>query len=239
MDSYAVLIYRCITIGGVMPRISTVKNQSNYMGYLIKDKYAYNEVQLIKIIKALEFYHKESLIDLSSNYVAFDITIKVNDTTASPYYEPVDDDNGLQQFFDVNDMKDLLPDEHFFYRWTREWSKKNKEHYHFVVIANHVPRQDYLPKLQQDISNLVGVKSAYISPRLLADNDHRGCLHFHWLGKEPDAIDGLDDAVNRHSYKAKLDQKLDGVKRTFDGCRVLKPLVPLSKRLHSLSLASA
>ena len=222
-----------------MPRTLTVKNQSNYMGYSIKDRYEYNEVQLIKIIKAFEFYRKESLKDPFSNYVVFDITIKVNDTTASPYYFPIDDDNGLQQFFDVNDMKDILPDEHFFYRWTREWSKKNQEHYHFVVIANHVPRQDYMPQLQQDISNWVGVKSAYISPRLLADDDHRGSLHFHWLNKAPDDMDGLNDAVNRHSYKAKLDQKLKGVKRTFDGCRVLKPLLPLSKRLHSLSLASA
>lgn len=222
-----------------MPRTLVVKNQSTYMGYSIKDKYEYNEAQLIKIIKALEFYHKESLEDPSSNYVTFDITIKVNDTTASPYYESLDDDNGLQRFFDVNDMKDILPDEHFFYRWTREWSKKNQEHYHFVVIANHVPKQDYLPKLQQTISNMVGVKTAFISPRLLADDDHREILHFHWLNKAPDDMDGLNDAVNRHSYKAKLDQKLDGVKRTFDGCRLLKPLVPLSKRLHSLSLASA
>lgn len=222
-----------------MPRTLTVKNESNYMGYSIKDKYEYNEVQLIKIIEALEFYHKESLKDPSSNYVVFDITIKVNDTTASPYYDPTDDDNGLQRFFDVNDMKDILPDEHFFYRWTREWSKKNQEHYHFVVIANHVPKQDYLPRLQQTISELAGVKTAFISPRLLADDDHRGKLHFHWLNKASDDVDGLDDAVNRHSYKAKLDQKLKGVKRTFDGCRVLKPLLPLSKRLHSLSLASA
>lgn len=222
-----------------MPRIREVKNQNNYMGYAIKDKYSYNEVQLTKIIKALEYYHKESLKDTSSNYVVFDITIKVNDTAASPYYETLDDDDGLQRFFDVNDMKDILPDEHFFYRWTREWSKKNQEHYHFVVIANHVPKQGYLPKLQQTISNLVGVKAAFISPRLLADDDHRSCIHFHWLNKESDDMDGLNDAVNRHSYKAKLDQKLDGVKRTFDGCRVLKPLVPLSKRLHSLSLAAS
>lgn len=222
-----------------MPRIVTVKNQSTYMGYSIKDKYEYNEVQLITIIKALEFYHKESLKDPSSNYVVFDITIKVNDTTASPYYEPSDDDNGLQRFFDVNNMKNILPDENFFYRWTREWSKKNQEHYHFVVIANHVPKQDYLPKLQKTISNMVGVKAAFISPRLLADDDHRGSLHFHWLNKAPDDMDGLNDAVNRHSYKAKLDQKLNGVKRTFDGCRVLKPLIPLSKRLHSLKLLSA
>lgn len=221
-----------------MPRTVTVKNQSNYMGYSIKDRYEYNEVQLIRIIKALEFYHKESLKDPSSNYVVFDITIKVNDTTASPFYEPLDYDDGLNDFFDVNDMKDILPDEYFYYRWTREWSKKNQEHYHFVVIANHVPRQDYLPKLQQDVSNLVGVKAAFISPRLLSDDDHRPYIHFHWLNKAPDDTDGLNDAVNRHSYKAKLDQKLPGVKRTFDGCRVLKPLIPLSKRLHSLSLAS-
>lgn len=222
-----------------MPRTTVVKNQSTYMGYSIKDKYVYDRVQLIKIVKALEFYRKESLKDPVSDYVVFDITIKVHDTQVSPFYDPLDHDDGLNDFFDVNAMKDILPDENFYYRWTREWSKKNQEHYHFVVIANHVPKQDYLPRLQKAISDLVGVKAAFISPRLLADDDHRGSIHFHWLGKEPDAIDGLDDAVNRHSYKAKLDQKLDGVKRTFDGCRVLKPLVPLSKRLHSLSLASA
>lgn len=58
-------------------------------------------------------------------------------------------------------------------------------------------------------------------------------IHFHWLNKDVHDRDGLADAINRHSYRAKLDQKIDGVKRTFDGSRKLKPLQPLSSYLES------
>ena len=221
-----------------MPRPKYIRNQKEFMGHSIKEKYTYDKSQLRQIIEAMDYYHAESKKDTVSDYVVFDVTLRVKDTRLSPYYEPLDYDDCSGEFFDVNSMKEVFPDDYFFYRWTREWSEKNQEHYHFMVIANHVPKQGYLQQLHQNILELTGVKTAFISPRLLADDDHRGKLHFHWLNKEPDDADGLNDAVNRHSYKSKMDQKLKGVKRTFDGCRVLKPLLPLSKRLHSLSVAA-
>jgi hypothetical protein len=67
----------------------------------------------------------------------------------------------------------------------------------------------------------------------LADDDYRSKIHFHWLNKKNNDKDGLRDCVNRHSYRAKLDQKLDFTKRTFDGSRKLKPLLALSTYLES------
>lgn len=216
-----------------MPRCRVVHGLDIYRGYGIKDKYSYDANQLDTIIKALEFYTDESDTDKGSNYVVFDITIKVKDSSVSPYFDPLAFDDGYQDQFDVNSLKAILPESQYFYRWTREWSVKNQEHYHLMVIANHPAKTGFIETLQTDIKSLIGVKSVFISPRLLDDNDHRGKIHFHWLNKDKQDRDGLADAINRHSYRAKLDQKLDGVKRTFDGSRKLKPLKPLSVYLES------
>ncbi|MEG0580347.1 MAG: hypothetical protein RR490_10570 [Niameybacter sp.] len=217
-----------------MPRVKSISGVDAYKGYAIKEKYEYDVRQLDKIIEILEYYRELSLIDDMSDYVVFDITIKVHDTPVSPYFNPCDNDDGFTDSFNVNDLKEILSEEHFFYRWTREWSQKNREHYHLIVIANHIPKSEYMASLHQLISSVQGVKSVFISPRLLADDDHRRIIHFHWLNRDIDSVDGLNDAINRHSYKAKLDQKLDGIRRTFDGSRILKPLMPISKRLESL-----
>lgn len=216
-----------------MPRRRIVRSLDIYKGYGIKDKYSYDASQLDVIIDALEFYHKESKINKESNYVVFDITIKVKDSTVSPYFDPMSFDDGYQDQFDVNSIKTILPETHYFYRWTREWSVKNQEHYHLMVIANHPALTGFIETLQMDIKSLIGVKSVFISSRLLGKDDHRRMIHFHWLNNDVQDIDGLADAVNRHSYRAKLDQKIKGVKRTFDGSRKLKPLQPLSTYLES------
>lgn len=216
-----------------MPRRKVVSNVGFHRGYDIKEKYSYDEKQLNAVIDALEFYHKESERDKGSNYVVFDITIKVKDSPVSPYFDPMSFDDGYQDQFDINTLKEILPESHYFYRWTREWSEKNQEHYHLMVIANHPTKTGFIEQLTNAIQSLSGVKSVFISPRLLGDDDHRRMIHFHWLNKAVHDKDGLADAVNRHSYKAKLDQKNDGVKRTFDGSRKLKSLQPLSTYLES------
>jgi DNA polymerase II large subunit len=102
-----------------------------------------------------------------------------------------------------------------------------------MVIANHPAMTGFIEVRQKNIMSLTGVKSVFISPRLLDDSDHRGKIHFHWLNKDKHNRDGLADAINRFSYRAKLDQKIDGIKRTFDGSRKLKPLQPLSVSLET------
>ncbi|MFX6895530.1 hypothetical protein ABTH72_19085, partial [Acinetobacter baumannii] len=71
-----------------MPRRKVVSSASCYRGYEVKEKYSYDVGQLDIIINALEFYHRESERDKGSNYVVFDITIKVKDSPASPYFDP-------------------------------------------------------------------------------------------------------------------------------------------------------
>jgi hypothetical protein len=218
---------------GYMPRRRVVHSLDIYRGYGIKDKYSYDASQLDTIINALNFYTEESSTDKGSNYVVFDITIKVKDSPISPYFDPLAFDDGYQDQFDVNNLKTILPESQYFYRWTREWSDKNQEHYHLMVVANHPAKTGFIETLQTDIKSLIGVKSVFISPRLLDEGDHRRMIHFHWLNSDVQGRDGLVDAINRHSYRAKLDQKIDGVKRTFDGSRKLKPLQPLSTYLES------
>ena len=216
-----------------MPRRIVLSNVNIYRGYSIKDKYSYDQKQLDRIIDTLEFYKYESTRDPNSNYVVFDITIKVKNTSSSPYFNPYNFDDGYIDYFNPNDLKVVLPDDYYFYRWTREWSEKNQEHYHLMVIANHPAKTGFIERLHNDVASLTGVKSAFISPRLLSDDDHRSKIHFHWLSNSINERDGLRDCINRHSYRAKLDQKLDFAKRTFDGCRNLKPLLALSTVLEN------
>lgn len=109
------------------------------------------------------------------------------------------------------------------------------EHYHLMVIANHFPLRDMLT-IQKAVADLQGVKTAFISARVLPKQDHRSKVHFHWLNR--DGVDGIEDAVYRHCYKAKLNQKLEWMKRSFDGSRELKPLIPISKRNQRIFLES-
>jgi hypothetical protein len=96
-----------------MPRRKVVSGLDIYRGYGIKDKYSYDANQLDTIINALEFYTEESERDKGSNYVVFDITIKVKDSSASPYFDPMSFDDGYQDQFDINNLKTILPETHF------------------------------------------------------------------------------------------------------------------------------
>jgi len=228
-----------------MPRVVKVKAGTEfYKNYKINVKYEYDQKQLNKIIETLEFYRNRSLIDITSNYVVFDITINVNDSFEAishlPDFNISDyDDNCLKAagIFDICSLNNVLPRELFFYRWTREFKEDHGcgEHYHLMVIANHVAIAD-LMRLHQNIGELEGVKSVFISPRKLED-DHRGNIHFHWLSCDNNHVDGLNDAVERYCYRAKLDQKINGIKRSFDGSRDLVPLKPLNKRFYWLHIA--
>lgn len=209
-----------------MPRVVKLTNPIEYRGYQLNDKYTYDKDQLNTIISALEFYRELSILD-SSNYMVFDITVNVADHYITS--EELDD-----VFLDVSSLRfnpskikeNVLTPDKFYFRWTREYKDDYGAglHYHFMVIANNISRTKVM-ELQEQIEALDGVRSTYIS------NREERTTPFHYLSQIGD--DGLDDAVLRHCYRAKLDQKLEGDRRTFDGSRCLKALLPSSPRKQS------
>lgn len=221
-----------------MPRRKIINGDvGEYRNYNINDIYTYDQVQLDIIIDALEYYQELSEQDSTSDYVVFDITINIDETTKSQLFMGEHYDDGLEYVaFNPNSLKQVLPAENYYYRWTREFKTNHGmgEHYHLMVIANHFPPSQ-LRTIQESVKNLDGVLTAFLSPRDLEDDDPRGKIHFHWLNR--DGVDGIDDAVNRHCYRAKLDQKLKGMKRSFDGSREMKPLLPVSIRKQQQFIA--
>lgn len=221
-----------------MPRRKIINGDvGEYRNYNINERYTYDQVQLDIIIDALEYYKELSEQDSTSEYVAFDITINIDETTKSQLFMGEHYDDGFEYVaFNPNSLKQVLPAENYYYRWTREFKTNHGmgEHYHLMVIANHFPPSQ-LRTIQEAVKNLDGVLTAFLSPRELKDDDPRGRIHFHWLTR--DGVDGIDDAVNRHCYRAKLDQKLDGMKRSFDGSREMKPLLPVSLRKQQQFIA--
>ena len=221
-----------------MPRRKIINGDvGEYRNYNINDIYTYDQVQLDIIIDALEYYQELSEQDSTSDYVVFDITINIDETTKSQLFNGEYYDDGLEYVaFNPNSLKKVLPAENYYYRWTREFKTNHGmgEHYHLMVIANHFPPSQ-LRTIQESVKNLDGVLTAFLSPRELEDDDPRGKIHFHWLNR--DGVDGIDDAVTRHCYRAKLDQKLDGMKRSFDGSREMKPLLPVSSRKQQQFIA--
>lgn len=207
-----------------MPRVVTLTSPKEYRGYQVNDQYTYDKDQLNKIVDALEFYHELSVSDPSSNYMVFDITVNVEDyyVTSEDLDEVFFDPSSLR--FNPSKIKEnvLTPDK-FYFRWTREYKTEYGAglHYHFMVIANNISRSKVM-ELHGQIEALDGVRSVFISPRQNAETP------FHYLNRIGE--NGLDDAVTRHCYRAKLDQKLEGDLRTFDGSRVLKALLPSSPR---------
>lgn len=210
---------------------------------MINSKYKYDKNQLDFIIRTLEYYRYLSTISSESDYVVFDITINIDETSKSPYFNQsnFDDGSSYPAEFQPNHLKSVLTSEYYFYRWTREFKESHGmgEHYHLMVIANHFPVTK-LDELRRNVELLDGVKTAFISPRRLEDDDHRKMVHFHWLN-QTNSIDGIEDAITRHCYRAKLDQKLEYMTRSFDGCRDLKPLLPVSevnyaRKVHALDL---
>lgn len=212
-----------------MPRVVKLINPKEHRGFKVNDKYSYDKDQLNKIVDALEFYHELSLTDKNSNYMVFDITVNVEDHYVTS--EELDD-----VFFDIRSLRfnpskikeNVLTPDKFYFRWTREYKNEYGAglHYHFMVIANNISRSKVM-ELCDQIKELDGVRSAYCAPRQNAE------IPFHylnWIGEN-----GLDDAVTRHCYRAKLDQKLDGDRRTFDGSRDLRPLEPSSPRRRLFS----
>lgn len=221
-----------------MPRRKIINGDvGEHRNYNINKKYTYDQDQLDIIIDALESYQELSEQDSTSDYVVFDITINIDETTKSQLFNGEYYDDGLEYVaFNPNSLKKVLPAENYYYRWTREFKTNHGmgEHYHLMVIANHFPPSQ-LRTIQESVKNLDGVLTAFLSPRELEDDDPRGKIHFHWLNR--DGVDGIDDAVTRHCYRAKLDQKLDGMKRSFDGSREMKPLLPVSSRKQQQFIA--
>lgn len=207
-----------------MPRVITLVNPTTFKGYAVNDKYTYARPQLNKIITALEYYHDLSVSDPTSNYVVFDITINVEAPEFSSFdLDDVHFDASTLRFSPSKIKESVLTPDHYYFRWTREYKDDFGAglHYHFMVIANHISRNKVM-ELRDQIEALDGVRSVYIANRPNLQTP------FHHLKKNGD--DGFEDAVQRHCYKAKLDQKLEGDKRTFDGSRDLKPLLPVSPR---------
>lgn len=212
----------------LMPRAIIISNQSEYRGYKIKDNKEYNKFQLNIIVDSIEYFHYRSIVEPNSNYVIFEATINVEETTISEWYQPTDYDDGTElQSFNPSDLKKVLPADQFFYRWTREFKTNHGTgmHYHLMIIANHFG-SSHLQPLQQQLEALDGVKSVFISPRWNYDFPKQ---HFHRLSERGEH--GLEDAIDRYSYRAKIDQKMASDKRSFDGSRKLKPLLPYSMKL--------
>jgi hypothetical protein len=200
-----------------MPRTVKLHNPDEYRGYEINNKYTYDKRQLNKIIDALEYY-KTLAIATGDEYVVFDVTLNVDVSMLST--EDLDDvmlDQRLIRF-NPNQFKDVLSDDKYYYRWTREFKTDYGagSHYHLMIIANNLNVTDRI-ELQRQLETLIGVRSSFVAKRTNQDSP------YHHLANE------LDDAVLRHCYRAKLDQKVDGDIRSFDGCRKLKPLLPSSK----------
>lgn len=207
-----------------MPRPSKLHNPKSHKGYAVNDKYTYDKNQLNTIIKALEYYHRLSTTEHSSNYQVFDITVNVEDD--SSLFMDMDDilfDNSSLRFNPSKIKESVLTPDKYFFRWTREYKTEYGAglHYHFMVIANNISRSKVM-ELHEQLEALDGVRSVWISPR-------EGSKElFHHLKQNGE--DGLEDAILRHCYRAKLDQKLAGDRRSFDGSRKLKPLEPVSPR---------
>jgi hypothetical protein len=207
-----------------MPRVPEVTKPTTYMGFKVNDQYTYARPQLDKIITALEFYHRLSIEDPTANYMVFDITINVE----APDFSSLDLDDihfdaSTLRFNPSKIKESVLTPDHYYFRWTREYKTEYGAglHYHFMVIANNISRNKVM-ELHKQLEALDGVRSVYIANRSNTNTP------FHNLKEYGE--NGLEDAVLRHCYKAKLDQKLEGDKRTFDGSRGLKPLLPVSPR---------
>lgn len=212
-----------------MPRVVKLNNPKEYRGFKVNDKYNYDKEQLNKIVDALEFYHELSVKDSESNYMVFDITVNVEDYHVTS--EDLDDvffDPSSLRFNPSTIQENVLTPDKFYFRWTREYKTKYGAglHYHFMVIANNINRSKVM-ELCDQIKELDGVRSVYCAPRQNAETP------FHYLNRIGD--NGLDDAVLRHCYRAKLNQKLAGDLRTFDGSRGLKALLPSSPRRRLFS----
>lgn len=207
-----------------MPRVITLVNPTTFKGYAVNDKYSYDKTQLNTIVKVLEYYHDLGQTDPLSNYQVFDITINVEDD--SSLFMDMDDvmlDSSSLRFNPSKIKENVLTPDKYFFRWTREYKTEYGAglHYHFMVIANNISRNKVM-ELHEQLEALDGVRSVYIANRPNAKTP------FHNLKECGE--NGLEDAILRHCYKAKLDQKLEGDKRTFDGSRDLRPLEPVSPR---------
>jgi hypothetical protein len=207
-----------------MPRVITLVNPTTFKGYAVNDKYTYDKDQLNTIVEVLEYYHDLGQTDTLSNYQVFDITINVEDH--SSLFIDMDDvmlDSSSLRFNPSKIKENVLTPDKYFFRWTREYKTEYGAglHYHFMVIANNISRNKVM-ELHEQLEALDGVRSVYIANRPNAKTP------FHNL--KENGKDGLEDAILRHCYRAKLDQKLEGDRRSFDGSRKLKPLEPVSPR---------
>lgn len=212
-----------------MPRTVKLIKPTEYRGYKVNNKYDYAKDQLDKIIDALEFYHELSVKDPLSNYVVFDITVNVEDhNVTSDDLDDVFFDPSSLRFNPSTIKENVLTPDKFYFRWTREYKTEYGAglHYHFMVIANNINRSNVMDLCKQ-IKALDGVRNGYIS------NREERTTPFHYLSQIGD--DGLNDAVLRHCYRAKLNQKLAGDLRSFDGSRGLKALLPSSPRRRLFS----
>ena len=96
-----------------MPRRKIINGDvGEYRNYNINEKYTYDQVQLDIIIDALEYYKELLDQDSTSEYVAFDITINIDETTKSQLFNGEHYDDGLEYVaFNPNSLKKVLPAE--------------------------------------------------------------------------------------------------------------------------------
>src|SRR5690606_32028076 len=143
-----------------MPRKKIITAVGEYKGYEINDRYEYDKNQLDWIIGSLEYYQGLSITNDDSDYVVFDITINIEETSKSPFFNIsyFDDSSDFPIYFNPNQLKTILPSDYYFYRWTREFKEDHAvgEHYHLMVIANHFPLTK-LDELRREVEDLEGV----------------------------------------------------------------------------------
>jgi len=207
-----------------------------YKGYSINPTYTYDQVQLDHIINALEFYNELSKTDSSSDYVAFEATLTINEILRKEIEKDSSNPDEILTNFFINHLKKVFESKQYFYRWTREFKDSKNgsgQHFHLMVIANHMTI-DKLYELKDGLEKLSGIKSSFMSPRLLNMNDPRKekFIHFHRL-RDVNGVDGIKDAVLRYCYNSKIEQKIANDKRSFGGCHKPKPLSVISTKVAS------
>lgn len=201
-----------------MPREKLIHNPCEYGGYNLNNKYSYAlNILDDTIIRTLEHYHQKANAT-GDDYQVIEVTVAVNEPDYSEHQ--YDDMNAAPIHFEPSEVRNVISRNNYWWCWTREQSKRRGEHYHFMFIYCGGDDNKHGRYLQNKLASMAGVKSAYCSPRI--EKEPKQWAHKLSMRGE----DGLDDAVTRYSYRAKVDQKpYSRGKRTFEKCQ-LNNLIP-------------
>lgn len=210
-----------------MPRVKKLVHPHQYRGYVVNDSYTYNQKVLDEfIINPLEYFRAEGLSS-GKDYQVIEATITVRYNSETYYDTSTVDDpafslNKLSLAFDPKNIRKALDPTHYWWCWTKEYSCYRGMHYHLMIIYCNGMEQNVWHKVQKSLEPLNGVISAFVSSRQ-GFTRKRWC---HYLND--DGEHGIDDAVSRYCYRAKMDQKQKVTGRRTFGRNKLAPLLPLN-----------